>query len=126
MTGKVGKRLIVILALLLVVAAVGCSSAASSKSGVEAKAASSVAGTYVCTQARPDHYPSVAVKGNLLWLLKDGTAIAYAPHQCGVGGEWRVEGDRVMVSFVGAYACAGRIKGATITMEDGSTWVKQK
>ncbi len=83
---------------------------------------SDVSGTYLCTQGSKDYD-----KGNILELKKDGTLYVYAPGESGVSGEWKLDGDEIYLIFeFFGLTWKGNIKGDTISLEEGSIWVKEK
>jgi hypothetical protein len=77
-------------------------------------------GTWTCTKGSNDYD-----KGNILELKSDKTLFVYNPGESGVSGTWKIEGEIIYLvfDFVGM-TWKGNIKENTLTLEEGSTWVK--
>ena len=105
------KLLLVVIVLSLISGSLSCGTGKSD-----------VSGTYLCTQGSKDYD-----KGDVLELKKDGSLYVHAPGESGVSGKWTLDGDEIYLIFeFFGMTWKGNIKGDTISLEEGSVWIKEK
>jgi hypothetical protein len=107
----VRRFILIILLISLLLATLGC------KAG-----GADLSGTWTCTQGSKDYD-----KGNILELKSDKTLFVYNPGENGVSGTWKIEGEYIYLIFdFAGMTWKGQVKGDTITLEEGSVWMKGK
>jgi len=109
------KLLLVVVMVALISSSFSC--------GLGEKVKPSVSGTYVNQETT-----KTFKAGEYIELRSDGTSfMGGGTSGITVVGKWEVEGDviTIITEFMG-FTVRGEIKGDTIVLEDGSTWIKEK
>jgi len=99
------KWIFVLVGLLMAVTVAGCLG----------PSPEDVSGTYVNQDNSRQH----------LELKEDGTFLLKMAAYSQWGGEWKVKGNEIKLSFYTGTVTKAKIKGNTIVDEEGSVWVKQ-